>query len=366
MFGSLPVTRALRTSHPLAVLVAGLALALTVGCSLPPGSSDARGPGPDESADSPAPERHGGSAAVTPPAGSGLWVDPRSPAARQVARWEREGRDEDARVLRRMAGQPIAEWPDGDGDPGPRIREVTAAAGAAGQTGVFVAYNIPHRDCGQYSQGGAADAAAYRQWIGTFADSIGDAEAMVILEPDAVPHLVDGCTAGMYHEERTQLLAEAVDRLSELPRTRVYLDAGNPSWVTDPADLVGPLERSGIARADGFALNVSNYRTTERVIAYGRALSGLLDGDPPFVVDTSRNGNGPLEGEQEESWCNPPGRALGTPPTMETGEKLVDAFLWIKRPGESDGECRGGPRAGEWWPEYALGLAREAGPEHVP
>ena len=39
---------------------------------------------------------------------------------------------------------------------------------------------------------------------------------------------------------------------------------------------------------------------------------------------------------------------------------LVDAFLWIKTPGESDGTCSGGPAAGKWWGEYALGSCRGA------
>nr|WP_153426912.1 glycoside hydrolase family 6 protein [Streptomyces alkaliphilus] len=290
-----------------------------------------------------------------------LWVDPRSPAARQIAEWRAEGREEDAETLRVLAEQPLAEWPPGEGaDPGPRIREVARAAGEQERTAVFVAYNVPHRDCGQYSRGGAVDLEAYRSWIGSFADNIGDAEAIVILEPDAVPHIVDGCTAPIHHEERYTAMSEAVDRLGELPRTRVYIDAGNPSWITNPADLVVPLHRAGVGRADGFALNVSNYRPTEEVVAYGRELSALLDG-AHFVVDTSRNGNGPLEnGDPAQAWCNPPGRALGTPPTTETGDPLIDAHLWIKRPGESDGECRGGPPAGEWWPEYALELARGA------
>jgi endoglucanase len=42
------------------------------------------------------------------------------------------------------------------------------------------------------------------------------------------------------------------------------------------------------------------------------------------------------------------------------GHEPVDAYLWIKRPGESDGSCHGGPPAGAWWPDYALGLARRA------
>jgi endoglucanase len=32
--------------------------------------------------------------------------------------------------------------------------------------------------------------------------------------------------------------------------------------------------------------------------------------------------------------------------------------LWIKRPGESDGTCNGGPPAGTFWDAYAIGLVR--------
>ncbi|GFM99478.1 hypothetical protein Sfulv_42890 [Streptomyces fulvorobeus] len=50
----------------------------------------------------------------------------------------------------------------------------------------------------------------------------------------------------------------------------------------------------------------------------------------------------------------------GNTPAALTGEDGLDAYLWIKRPGDSDGTCRGGPSAGTWWPEYALGLAERA------
>ena len=36
----------------------------------------------------------------------------------------------------------------------------------------------------------------------------------------------------------------------------------------------------------------------------------------------------------------------------------VAAFLWVKEPGDSDGDCRGAPAAGDFWPQYALDLAR--------
>ena len=45
-------------------------------------------------------------------------------------------------------------------------------------------------------------------------------------------------------------------------------------------------------------------------------------------------------------------------PTTDTGQGLVDAYLWVKEPGTSDGTCRGGPAAGQWRPQYALELAR--------
>lgn len=287
-----------------------------------------------------------------------FWVDPASPAARQVRLWQRQGRSKEARLLRRIADQPAALWPAGD-DPEPVIRAAVEASAREGRTAVFVAYNIPHRDCGQHSAGGAGDADAYRAWIGRFAEALGDSRALVVLEPDAVAHIVDGCTPGEYHAEREQLLSDAIGRLKRQPRTKVYLDAGNPDWIGEPRKLVEPLRRAGVDRADGFALNVSNFQTDATTRKYGVRLSRDLGGKH-FVVDTSRNGNGPLRGDRSQAWCNPPGRALGTRPTTRTGEPALDAYLWIKRPGESDGECRGGPAAGRWWPEYALGLARNS------
>jgi endoglucanase len=293
---------------------------------------------------------------AAPTAASPFWVDPDSEAARQVKAWETKGRSADAKALKRIAERPVADWPPGD-NPVPVIERAVRSAAGARRTVVLVAYNIPHRDCGLYSAGGAADAGAYGRWMDAFAGAIGDARAVVILEPDAVPHVADGCTLAEHHEERFGLLSGAVARLKRQPHTKVYLDAGNPAWISDPAKLTDPLRRAGIGEADGFSLNVSNFQSNNAVKAFGTRLSGLLDG-AHFVMDTSRNGAGPLPRSRAQAWCNPPGRALGTPPTTSTGSELLDAYLWIKRPGESDGPCRGGPAAGTWWPDYALGLAR--------
>lgn len=340
-----------RLPRGVARAVAGLvgAVLLVTGCSSSDGGPDRKGAGA-------APTIEQRPKSVAP-----YWVDPGGSAARQAAAYARDGKDAKAAQLKKIATQPVAEW-IGTQDPGGQTERITKAAAKADREALLVLYNIPHRDCGHYSKGGAHDAAAYRRWLAAVVRGIGDRAATVIVEPDAVAHMVaEGCTPRRYHDERYRLLDEAVTALRKLPGTRVYLDAGNPDWIRDAGALVEPLHRAGVAKADGFSLNVSNYQTTAANLSYGKALSSKI-GKKPFVIDTSRNGNGPVQGGAggEESWCNPPGRALGTPPTVRTGQERVDAYLWIKRPGESDGECKGGPKAGRWWPEHALELARNA------
>jgi endoglucanase len=287
-----------------------------------------------------------------------FWVNPDGTAARQVAAYVKAGRKTEARRIRKIAEQPTGEW-IGPENPEQEARGFTEAAEQSDRTALLVLYNIPHRDCGQYSQGGAADGNAYRAWIDAVARGIGDRAATVVLEPDAVLHLVDGCTPAQFHEERYDLLKGAVTKLTSLKNTKVYLDAGNAGWGR-PDQIFQPLRRAGIDQADGFSVNVANFYSTQDSLAYGKQLSAKVDGKH-FVIDTSRNGNGPYaQGDPAERWCNPPGRALGEPPTTRTADPLVDAYLWVKRPGESDGTCKGGPKAGDWWASYALALARNS------
>lgn len=292
-----------------------------------------------------------------------FYVDPTSSAANQIKQWERAGRKADAEALRRIAEAPIALWVTGD----PvaveqQVRDRMAAAAEKETTPILVAYNIPGRDCGKYSAGGAPDAATYRTWMASLVRGLGDGRAVVILEPDALSHMIAGsCLSGAQAQERYALLREAVRTLRAKPKTTVYLDAGNPSWITDPTAVADALQRAGGREATGFALNVANFDTTDATVTYGRAVASGLGG-ARFIIDTSRNGAGRYPDPQVNgapSWCNPPGRALGQPPTAQTGRRGVDAFLWIKGPGDSDGSCRPGePAAGRWWPDYALELAR--------
>jgi endoglucanase len=357
---------------------------------------------------------------------------------------------------------------------------------------VLVAYNVPFRDCAQYSGGGAVDTAAYKAWIDGFAKGIGSAKAIVILEPDSlgiIPYnttiygakewcqptvtAADGTTVaapGATPEARYEQLQYAGAALkTKAPGTSVYLDSTHAGWlgVGEAAYRLNKASHdpvTGEAINGAFYLNASNFWTTETSVQFGTwvsmctafatnadeggwrlnhfdwcpsqynaatgyavdytpeyaasvtsQLQGLMGSAPatlPFVIDTSRNGRGTLDPASYAAapynqpgsvisslnggnWCNPVGAGLGARPTVKTGVPLVDAYLWIKTPGQSDGSCdiAGGarawdysqynpwglssadaqnhfdplwgmvdPAAGAWFPQQALQLANNAVP----
>lgn len=283
------------------------------------------------------------------------YADPASDVARAAQAARTEGRATDAALLDQAAAGGAARWL-GPADGTTAVRAYTAAAKAAARTPVLVAYAIPDRDCGNHSAGGAADAAAYRTWTDAVAAGL-TRGSVVVVEPDALLHL-DRCGD---RDERLALLRYAVEAYRAVG-AEVYLDAASSNsfgWSsTDLREMALRLRAAGVDRAAGFSVNVSNFQRTDHEVAYGTYLSALLGGRA-FVVDTSRNGNGPLAGPDGTVWCNPEGRALGTPPAA-TGSGPHVANLWIKTVGRSDGTCHGGPTAGTYWEPYLLGMAARA------
>ncbi len=273
-----------------------------------------------------------------------------APGAQALAAWQ-AATGEDKVLLERIATRPQAAW-IGDWTEASAAREqvaaLTGAAHEAGEVAVLVVYAIPGRDCGLHSAGGV-EQSEYATWIDTVASGI-VGEPIVVLEPDALAQL--GACDGQ--GDRVGLLAYAARSLHEAG-ARVYLDAGHSGWHP-VAETARRLALVGTEHLAGFALNTSNYQTTADERAYGEQVSAATGG-LRFVVDTSRNGNG-SNGE----WCNPRGRALGEPPRLVDDGTALDALLWVKSPGESDGACNGGPQAGAWWQEIALELARNAAP----
>ncbi|NEC47558.1 endoglucanase [Actinospica acidiphila] len=281
----------------------------------------------------------------------------RHPASR-VLDWVRAHPDDPRRpvIESRIADQPAAVW-FADWSPDTvtaRVRAVTSGGAAEGRVPVVVPYAIPGRDCGGHSEGGAPDLDAYDEWIDRFAAGLGGGEVVVILEPDSVAQA--DCLSAGQRAERFASLARAGRVFKEAnPRARVYYDAGHSGWHA-PAKQADLLRRAGAASSassDGVFSNVSNFHGTADEIAYDRAVLDALGGTGlGAVIDTSRNGNGaPADGE----WCDPAGRTLGRAPTLSTGEARIDAYLWVKLPGESDG-CKGAP--GTFSPSYAYDLAR--------
>ena len=314
-----------------------------------------------------------------------------------------------------------------------QVRKTLQQAGRQHAVPVLVAYNIPGRDCSGYSGGGANTTADYQAWIDAVASGIGSAKAIVLVEPDGIALQPRDC--GGTAEQQAARIAElnyAVDRLGERPRTLVYVDGGHSHWHGVGA-IARRLVEGGLQRAQGFFLNPSNYRATPNELKFGTWISkclyyvqnpatpwtagqydwcasqyfpanaddfstwGLTDQwyadnvdnapNPPsgpsalahFVVDTSRNGQGPWSGPLD--WCNPPGAGVGLggrrrrpatrSPTPSSGSRC---------PGESDGQCnRDGnpagidtewgivdPAAGRWFPQQALQLAQLASPPLLP
>jgi len=263
-----------------------------------------------------------------------LYVDPQSSAAV----WVRDHGDDPraAAIGERIASHPGARWFGGwSGAIGPAVAAYVDSAAAVQRMPVLVAYNIPARDCGQHSAGGAGSIAAYRDWIAGFAGGIGSRAAVVVLEPDALPQL--DCLDAAGKASRLDLFRYAVAQLSaRAPNALLFVDIGNSDWLA-PAEAAARLVDAGVASAAGFALNVSNYRTDGDSNAYGVAVAGVLRDRyrlaKTFVVDTSRNGAGPLGKE----WCDPAGRKLGVAPRVLPAGSQPAMTLWVKSPGEADG-----------------------------
>jgi endoglucanase len=295
-------------------------------------------------------------AAGNPLAGIALYVDPQSKAMAASA-----GFSGDAQKVKIISEAPQAKW-FGDWNPTSTVAStVSAYVGAAAQSHaepMLVMYAIPHRDCGSYSAGGFADASQYGAWIGQVAKGIAGRRAAVILEPDSLGLM--SCLSSADQHNRLAILSNAVSVLAASANTAVYIDGGQSNWLS-VSTLATRLQEAGVAKARGFSLNVSNFFSTADELAYGEKVSALIGGKH-YVIDTSRNGKGPELVPDPLSWCNPPGRGLGVWPGTNTGAAHADAYLWIKRPGESDGNCRpGNPPSGAWFQSYAVGLVTTAG-----
>lgn len=279
---------------------------------------------------------------------------------------------------------------------------------------VIVVYNLPNRDCAAKASNGELSIEEdgerrYRtEYIDVIAEHLANAphqKVAIVLEPDSLPNMISNLGVEKCAVSRDVYLhsvAYAISKLS-LPNVSIYLDAAHAGWLGWEAnqrrmvDLVlEVLEMAGGAsRIRGFASNVANYNAISgdfgkrleasnpagNELDYVRSFLGVLEErgvtGKAFLVDTSRNGQSDIR-TRWGNWCNIRGAGLGERPTVAPTPG-VDAYFWVKPPGDSDGtadataarfdeNCAspdatpGAPEAGQWFHDYFVKLVENANP----
>jgi endoglucanase len=163
------------------------------------------------------------------------------------------------------------------------VRQTVALAGALRTVPVLVVYNVPGRDCSQYSSGGAGSDTAYTAWIDGVVKGLGSAKAVVVVEPDGLANLPSDCPAAYPGQDVAALTAGRIADVKYAgetieasdPSSSVYLDAGNSAWHS-AGDIANRLYQAGVGDVQGFSLNVSNYQYTVNSDFYGTWVSDCL------------------------------------------------------------------------------------------
>jgi endoglucanase len=306
----------------------------------------------------PAPAQSSGG---NPLAGVRFFVDADSPAWEQWRAYQRSGQQGKADLVWKIAREPRALWLGRFTRPNfhVKVRRLIDAAAADGSVPIFTVLRAQSTGCSsRYDGGGSAEDARTRAWYDDLARAIGDDRVVIAFEPDSLGTI--DCHAPSRRDDRIRLLRYGVNALSALPNATIYLEAGASDW--EPARRTAKQLRAiGIAKVRGFMLNATHYDWTRNNIRHGLEISRRVGGKH-FIINTAENGRGPIHyylrnGRRITVWCNPPLRGLGTPPTTNTSDPMVDAYLWINRPGYAQ-SCQHRPIA--WYPPRALSYARYA------
>jgi endoglucanase len=293
--------------------------------------------------------------------GVNFYVDQDSPSWHQWQAYTAAGDQAKADLIWKIAREPKSLWLGRFTRPNfaVKVRRLIDAAKAASSVPLFTVLRAEATSCSPTYQGGgpAADAAT-RAWYDDLARVIGGDRVVIAFEPDSLGTI--DCLARSRRDDRLRLLEYGVTALSRLPNATVYLEAGASDW--EPAErTAAQLRAIGIAKVRGFMLNATHYDWTSANIKHGLEISGRTGGKH-FVINTAENGRGPVSyrhgnGRRITVWCNPGLRGLGPPPTTSTAHPMVDAYLWINRPGFAQ-SCQG--RSIAWYTPRALSYARYA------
>ncbi|EHK97147.1 Glycosyl hydrolase family 6, cellulase [Glarea lozoyensis ATCC 20868] len=287
---------------------------------------------------------------------------------------------------------------------------------ACGEIAQIVVYDLPGRDCAAKASNGELAVGEISRYKSEYIDPIAAAikanpnvAVALLIEPDSLPNLVTNANLTTCQASKSgyeEGVAYALKTLN-LPNVAMYIDAGHGGWLGWDANLKPGAE--GIAKVYkaagspkqvfGFATNVAGWNAFQQTPGefstatdakynkcqdekrYVNAFAPLLKtaGMPNHaIVDTGRNAVTGLRLAWGD-WCNVIGAGFGVRPTTTTNDALVDAFVWGKPGGESDGVSdpdadrydsfcghedafKPSPQAGQWNQAYFEQLLANAKP----
>jgi cellulose 1,4-beta-cellobiosidase len=309
--------------------------------------------------------------ALNPFEGARFYVDPQYAQNVRAAAAATPERADELRKLEAV-GTGLWVWSLDDlSKVGPALADA-AEQSARGQAVVplFVVGNMPGRECDWGGRGELdIDADGERRYQREFIDVLVERfvahpqqRVAVILEPNVPGTLATSGSPACTQAAPTlrRALDYALRKLSQ-PNVFIYLDAGSMTgncWNINRSRLAQVYKEilrdaGGTNLVRGFATNVGNYNLfdgdLDRSVARGNPCANELEYieklskdlakvgivDKPFLVDTGRNGQGGIRTDPG-NWCNIKGAGLGARPRAAPAPH-VDAFVWAKPPGESDG-----------------------------
>jgi cellulose 1,4-beta-cellobiosidase len=321
-----------------------------------------------------------------------------------------------AALVRKVAQVPTAVWIDSIARTGlvAKTLDAVAATHDPAMVPVFVLYDLPNRDCAAKSSAGelAVEKDGEKRYAAEVVDPIAAAfrahasqRAIIVVEPDSLPNIATNLNnpkcAASDHAYRASI-AYAVKSFA-MPNVSVYLDAAHSGWLgwDGNRDKIAKVfsevltAAGGADKIRGFAINVSGYGAidgdaskkleksnpcdNETVYAdkLAESLAKVGVTDKGFIIDTSRDGV-PYARTKGGNWCNVKNAGFGPRPRVQPSPR-VDAYVWIKPPGESDGtsdpksarydtNCSSedampnAPEAGTFFTAYFTSLAQKANP----
>ena len=280
---------------------------------------------------------------------------PAQGSVQQILQLVKSGQLKNAGLVTAMEAVPSAVWLDGetaaqaaepgnegsaqaDADVAKQVRLTLAAARLENAVPIFVAYNIPGRDCSQYSAGGAPTDADYDAWINAIGGALGNAKAVVLEEPDSLADLPGYCGAayaadfpGITNTTRVGDVAYAVSTLEADPNISLYLDGGNSAWQ-NVGGMAETLTAADVQQSQGFFLNVSNYQYNANSDYYGTWVSECI---AYATVNEAQTPADALADVATFSGTSTPAGAFAQPglPADHPARRLRDPVLERRRPG---------------------------------